>query len=51
MVFIDDSKTPTGVAEVPLSEIAVKAFRSQFELAGPGPWMHLIYYYIFRITQ
>ena len=39
MVFIDDSKTPTGVAEVPLSEIAVKAFRSQFELAGPGPWL------------
>jgi integrase len=38
-VFIADSKTPTGVAEVPLSDIAVEAFRSQIELAGPGPWL------------
>jgi integrase len=38
-VFIPDSKTPTGVAEVPLTEIAVDAFRSQIELAGPGPWL------------
>jgi integrase len=28
-VFITDSKTPTGVAEVPLTDIAVEAFRSQ----------------------
>ena len=34
-----DSKTPTGVAEVPLTDIAVEAFRSQMELAGPGPWL------------
>ena len=39
MVFIADSKTPTGVAEVPLTDIAVEAFRSQIELAGPGPWL------------
>jgi integrase len=39
LVFIDDSKTPTGVAEVPLTDIAVEAFRSQVELAGPGPWL------------
>jgi len=39
MVFIDDSKTPTGVAEVPLTDIAVEAIRSQMELAGPGPWL------------
>ncbi|MGD0667038.1 MAG: tyrosine-type recombinase/integrase [Bryobacteraceae bacterium] len=39
VVFIDDSKTPTGVAEVPLTDIAVEAFRSQVELAGPGPWL------------
>ena len=39
VVFIDDSKTPTGVAEVPLTDIAVEAFRSQIELAGPGPWL------------
>jgi integrase len=38
-VFIADSKTPTGVAEVPLTDIAVEAFRSQIEVAGPGPWL------------
>jgi len=36
VVFIADSKTPTGVAEVPLTDIAVEAFRSQIEIAGPG---------------
>ena len=39
LVFIVDSKTPTGVAEVPLTDIAVEAFRSQIEIAGPGPWL------------
>lgn len=39
VVFIDDSKTPTGVAEVPLTDIAVEAFRHQIDLAGPGPWL------------
>ena len=39
VVFIDDSKTPTGVAEVPLTDIAVEALRAQIELAGPGPWL------------
>ena len=39
VVFIADSKTPTGVAEVPLTDIAVEAFRSQMEVAGPGPWL------------
>jgi len=39
VVFIVDSKTPTGVAEVPLTEIAVEAFRNQIDLAGPGPWL------------
>ena len=40
VVFIADSKTPTaGVAEVPLTDIAAEAFRSQIELAGPGPWL------------
>ena len=36
VVFITDSKTPTGVAEIPLTDIAVEAFRNQMELAGPG---------------
>jgi integrase len=39
VVFIADSKTPTGVAEVPLTDIAVEAFRDQMELAGLGPWL------------
>ena len=39
LVFIADSKTPTGVAEVPLTDIAVEAFRSQIEIAGLGPWL------------
>jgi len=39
LVFIEDSKTPTGVSEVPLTDIAVEAFRNQMELAGPGPWL------------
>jgi integrase len=39
VVFIADSKTPTGVAEVPLTDIAEEAFRSQIELAGPSPWL------------
>ena len=39
VVFITDSKTPTGVAEIPLTDIAVEAFRHQMELAGPGPWL------------
>ena len=39
VIFISDSKTPTGVAEVPLTDIAVEAFRSQIEISGPGPWL------------
>lgn len=39
VVFIEDSKTPTGVAEVPLTDIAAEAFQSQIEIAGPGPWL------------
>ena len=36
---MEDSKTPTGVAEVPLTDIAAEAFHSQIEIAGPGPWL------------
>jgi integrase len=39
VVFIVDSKTPTGVAEVPLTDIAADAFRDQIKLSGPGPWL------------
>ena len=34
-VWIPDSKTPNGVAEVPLTEIAVEAFREQIAISGP----------------
>jgi integrase len=37
VVWIPESKTPNGIAEVPLTEIAVEAFRSQREIAGNGP--------------
>ena len=39
VVWIPDSKTPTGVGEVPLTDLAVEAFRDQLSLAGPGPWL------------
>jgi integrase len=39
VVWIPDSKTENGVAEVPLTEIAVKAFRDQLGLAGGSPWL------------
>lgn len=38
-VWIPDPKAPNGVAEVPLTEIAVEAFRSQLAIAGPGPYL------------
>jgi integrase len=38
-VWIPDSKTENGVAEVPLTPIAVDAFRNQLSLAGPGDWL------------
>ena len=39
VAFIADSKTPTGVAEVPLTDVAAEAFQNQVELAGPGVWL------------
>lgn len=39
VVFIADSKTPTGISEVPLTELAAEAFQDQMKLAGPGPWL------------
>jgi integrase len=34
VVWIPDSKTPNGIAEVPLTELAVEAFRDQISIAG-----------------
>jgi integrase len=39
VVWIPDSKTSAGVGEVPLTDLAVEAFRDQLSLAGPGPWL------------
>jgi integrase len=38
-VWIPDSKTPNGVAEVPLTEIAVEAFRSQLPISGQSDYL------------
>ena len=39
VVWIPDSKTPNGIAEVPLTDLAVSAFREQIRIAGPGVWL------------
>ncbi len=39
MFWIPDSKTPSGRAELPLTELAAEAFRNQMEIAGPGDWL------------
>ena len=38
-VWIPDSKTHNGVAEVPLTPLAVQAFRSQLAISGSGPFL------------
>jgi integrase len=38
-VWIPDSKTPNGVAEVPLTDIAAEAFSSQLAISGPAPYL------------
>jgi integrase len=39
VVWIPDSKTPNGIAEVPLTLHAVDAFRDQLAIAGDGPFL------------
>ena len=39
VVWILDSKTPNGVAEVPLTDLAVEALRDQIQLAGNSPYL------------
>ena len=39
VVWIPDSKTPNGVAEVPLTPLAVQAFQDQLRIAGPGNYL------------
>jgi integrase len=37
--WIPDSKTPNGIAEIPLTQLAIEAFKSQMLNAGPGPFL------------
>ena len=37
LVWIPDSKTPNGTAEVPLTSLAIEAFRNQMAISGEGP--------------
>jgi integrase len=39
VVWIPDSKTPNGIAEAPLTLLAVEAFRDQIKIAGEGPFL------------
>ena len=39
VVWIPDSKTRNGIAEVPHTELALMAFREQIRTAGPGNWL------------
>lgn len=39
MIWIPDSKTPNGIAEVPLTPLAVQAFKDQLRIAGPGMYL------------
>ena len=39
LVWIPDSKTASGVAEVPLTDVGVEAFRKQIAIPGSGPYL------------
>ena len=39
VVWIPDSKTPNGVGELPLTNLALQAFRDQIALAGKGDYL------------
>ena len=39
VVWIPDSKTANGTAEVPLTPLAIEAFKSQMAIAGEGPFL------------
>jgi integrase len=39
VVWIPDSKTPNGIAEVPLTSFAIEAFKNQIANSGEGPFL------------
>ena len=39
VLWIPDSKTPNGVAEIPLSKLALEAFRNQIAISGNGEFL------------
>src|SRR6516164_767562 len=39
VVWIPDSKTPNGIAEVPLTDLALEAFREQIRISGTRTWL------------
>jgi integrase len=39
VVWIPDSKTPNGTAEVPLTSLAIEAFKNQLAISGEGPYL------------
>jgi integrase len=39
VVWIPDSKTPNGIAEVPLTDLALEVFRDQIRISGTGTWL------------
>jgi integrase len=39
VVWIPDSKTPNGTAEVPLTSFAIEAFKNQMAIAGEAPYL------------
>jgi integrase len=39
IAWIPDSKTPNGIGEAPLTDLALEAFREQLRISGPGPWL------------
>jgi integrase len=39
VAWIPDSKTPNGIGEVPLTALAIEAFKSQIAISGEGPFL------------
>ncbi|HTT17765.1 MAG TPA: site-specific integrase [Candidatus Sulfotelmatobacter sp.] len=40
LAWIPDSKTPNGIAEVPLTSLAIEALKSQMAISGEGPYLY-----------